>query len=67
VHEPCRLYTWLWRAALAADLPGVTLVRISLGRPLVLLCFERDRGDCHRGDFAGCWHERTGEVVPEVG
>jgi hypothetical protein len=35
------------------------------GRPLVLLCFERDRGDCHRGTFAGWWQERTDEVVPE--
>lgn len=122
------LFTWYWRAALDADLPGVTLVRTSLGRPrwvhpartaaipyiselapigrlfaldglefkwryrerldgfrvaqlerrfreiaeahgglpLVLLCFEVDRRDCHRGDFADWWHERTGEAVPEL-
>jgi hypothetical protein len=35
------------------------------GRPHVLLCFERDRGDCHRGTFATWWRERTGEVIPE--
>jgi len=28
-----RLYTWSWRAALDTDLAGITLVRISLGRP----------------------------------
>ena len=35
------------------------------GRPLVLLCFENDPRDCHRGDFAGWWLERTGELVAE--
>ena len=35
------------------------------GRPLVLLCFEADPADCHRGDFADWWLARTGEVVPE--
>jgi hypothetical protein len=35
------------------------------GLPLVLLCFEVDRRDCHRGDFAEWWHEGTGEAVPE--
>jgi hypothetical protein len=115
-----RLFTWYSRAALDADPLGVTLVRISLGRPkwihpartaaipyiaelapvgrlfdldepefdrayrsastrsasiaskqrfrelaathggrpLILLCFERDRADCHRGTFATWW--RTG-------
>jgi len=37
------------------------------GRPLVLLCFERDRRDCHRGMFAQWWLEQTGEIVPEFG
>lgn len=125
-----RLYTWSFRDALAAQLEGVVLVRISLGKPrwasrgvanampyieelaprgmfhvddpsefrrlyrerldgfgpellvrrfreladahdglpllpLVLLCFERDRRDCHRGDFAEWWQERTGQAVPE--
>jgi hypothetical protein len=116
-----RLYTWSWRAALNGDPAGVTLVRISLGRPkwvapstavipsgravrpggdeferryrerldgfgververrfrevadsysgrpLVLLCFEKSLGDCHRSSFARCWQERSGEVVPEDG
>jgi hypothetical protein len=123
-----RLFTWYWRAALDADPPGITLVRISLGRPkwapyartaaipyiselapvgrlfdldgaefdhayrerldhigvdrieqrfreiaaahggrpLILLCFERDRAACHRGTFAEWWQERTGELVAEV-
>lgn len=124
-----RLFTWSWRAALDAEPLGVTLVRISLGRPkwvptsrtatipyiaglapagtlfdlegeefeqryrarldgfgververrfrevadsysgrpLVLLCFEKSPGDCHRSSFARWWQERTGEVVPEYG
>ena len=37
------------------------------GRPLILLCFERDRADCHRGTFAMWWRERTGEVIRELG
>jgi hypothetical protein len=36
-------------------------------RPLVLLCFEADRGKCHRGDFAGWWEDKTGVLVPERG
>jgi hypothetical protein len=35
-------------------------------RPLVLLCFEHDRNDCHRGRFATWWEEKTGEIVPEL-
>ena len=36
------------------------------GQPLVLLCFERDRADCHRGDFARWAKERFGLVVDEL-
>src|SRR5215207_238823 len=35
-------------------------------RPLVLLCFEADVADCHRGQFARWWEERTGQQVPEL-
>jgi hypothetical protein len=35
------------------------------GRPLVLLCFEKARKDCHRGDFAEWWLQRTGERIDE--
>lgn len=34
-------------------------------RPLVLLCFEHDPRECHRGVFANWWMEQTGEVIPE--
>jgi hypothetical protein len=37
------------------------------GRPLVLLCFERDAADCHRKLFAEWWLELTDEVIPELG
>lgn len=33
--------------------------------PLVLLCFEQNRADCHRSTFARWWLELTGEPVPE--
>jgi Protein of unknown function, DUF488 len=36
------------------------------GRPLVLLCFERDPGQCHRATFGGWWESRTGEKVEEL-
>lgn len=32
---------------------------------LLLCCFERDRADCHRGDLANWWFERTGQQIQE--
>lgn len=37
------------------------------GRCLVLLCFEADRADCHRGLWSEWWRQQTGEEVPELG
>lgn len=34
-------------------------------RPLVLLCFEHDPRQCHRGVFARWWMDQTDEVIPE--
>lgn len=31
-----------------------------------LLCYERDRRQCHRGTFAEFWMQQTGEIVGEV-
>ncbi len=36
------------------------------GKPLALLCFERQQSDCHRGMFAEWWEGQTGEVVTEI-
>lgn len=33
---------------------------------LVLMCFEKHPRDCHRGDFAMWWEDRTGIEVPEL-
>lgn len=33
---------------------------------LVLLCFEKDRLQCHRGDFARWYEAQTGTAVPEA-
>ena len=42
----------------------------SLGKPVVLLCFEdiRKGGDnwCHRTLFAKWWYARTGEIITEL-
>ena len=42
----------------------------SLGKPVVLLCFEdiRKGGSnwCHRSVFAKWWQARTGETIPEL-
>lgn len=43
------------------------LARERGGQRLVLLCFEADVADCHRGLFASWWRERTGQAVPELG
>ena len=52
---------------------GVDEVRAELadiyaayGKPLVLLCFEPDRADCHRGVFAEWWEQQAGDAVPEA-
>ena len=37
------------------------------GRRLVLLCFEADVAECHRGQFARWWFQQTGQEVPELG
>ncbi len=36
------------------------------GRPLVLLCWERHRAECHREMFSRWWFEQTGEAVEEL-
>lgn len=36
------------------------------GKPLVLLCFEKDRKDCHRSMFAAWWETMTGEAINEL-
>lgn len=35
-------------------------------RPIVLLCWEAQPVDCHRGMFAHWWEEQTGQHVPEA-
>ncbi len=35
-------------------------------RPLVLLCFEADPGQCHRSMFARWWTAKTGQRVGEL-
>ncbi len=42
--------------------------KMSDGRALVLLCFERlDKSRCHRTLFADWWRGSSGEQVPELG
>lgn len=36
------------------------------GRRLVLLCFEADVAECHRGQFSRWWFEQTGQRVEEL-
>ncbi len=36
------------------------------GRPLVLLCYEADPGQCHRSAFSSWWQRQTGQVVEEL-
>lgn len=34
---------------------------------LILMCFERNREECHRSWFAEWWQEKTGEIIEEYG
>lgn len=36
------------------------------GKPLALLCFEKQQSECHRSVFAEWWEGQTGEVVTEI-
>lgn len=54
---------------LGVDRIGAQLRTISEeegGRPLVLLCYEADPGQCHRGTFARWWEARAGQAVEEL-
>lgn len=33
---------------------------------LILLCYEKDKNECHRWTFAKWWMEKTGEIVEEI-
>lgn len=33
---------------------------------IVLMCFERNAGECHRREFADWWFEKTGEIIEEL-
>lgn len=33
---------------------------------LVLMCFEANKKDCHRGDLAIWWCRKTGELIKEL-
>jgi hypothetical protein len=65
---------WEERYLSRLDRHGVEAITASLttthasygGRPLVLLCWEQDPADCHRGMFARWWQVQTGQRVPEV-
>jgi hypothetical protein len=46
-----------------ARLAAITVLS---GLPPVLLCFERLRADCHRGQFAAWYERKTGMTVPEL-
>jgi hypothetical protein len=67
IEEFTRLYVERLEAAGVAriDARFQAIAAAHDGRPLVLCCFEAERRDCHRGDFAAWWLQRTSEVVPE--
>jgi DNA-directed RNA polymerase subunit N (RpoN/RPB10) len=37
------------------------------GHDIILLCFEKERTHCHRGQVAVWFHETRGITVPELG
>lgn len=65
-----------WRKPFRAYLYRVTAERIGRaldelsekhgGARLVLLCFEADPADCHRGEFSRWWQRQTGTEIPEL-
>ncbi len=48
--------------AIYAELNGIAQ---EYCKPLVLMCFEKDPKDCHRGVFARWWQEQTGDTINE--
>jgi uncharacterized protein (DUF488 family) len=45
-----------------AELVGL----VEKGKPICLLCFERDPGHCHRSRIAEIVHERTGAKIKDL-
>lgn len=43
-----------------------TVADLSGQDKLVLMCFEKEVSDCHRGDFAMWWKQATGEKITEL-
>lgn len=35
-------------------------------KDLVLLCYEKNKFECHRNTFADWWYEKTGQKVREI-
>jgi hypothetical protein len=56
----------LHRIGLARIEARLAAVAVLSGLPLALACFERDRADCHRGQFAAWYERKTGVRVPEL-
>lgn len=70
VYQDGPEYEKAYRARL--DRIGVDLIRKELQEAqngkenIVLLCFEKDKTQCHRYIFAKWWEEHTGEKVEEI-
>ena len=63
-----RKYRWCLHRQTAPRLQRMFdhLSRKHGGARLVLLCWEADPADCHRGLFSAWWFEQTGQAVPEI-
>lgn len=52
--------------ALGPDAVLGRLADLGGGKPVIVLCFEKDRADCHRGVLAEWLSARAGLTVPEL-
>jgi hypothetical protein len=56
----------LHRTGLRTIEARLAAITVLSGLPAALLCFERVRADCHRGQFAAWYERKTGVRVPEL-
>jgi uncharacterized protein (DUF488 family) len=61
-----RIYEKHLKTADAKDAMEELITLVKAGKPVCLLCYERDPGECHRSRIAEIVHERTGAQVTDL-
>jgi len=61
-----RIYAKHLKTPEAVDAMDELIGLVEKGKPICLLCFERDPGHCHRSRIAEIVHERTGAKIKDL-